>query len=163
MNDKLVDDWISTSGLTKQEAAMIQPSYGYYPPPEEGIKRDYGISSTILGAANVTFSAMNGIEMIRGNGASKVVPLLGIAGGIGQIVLGAGGLPDQTTDNRTVSTNKELLAYVNIGLGTASILMSTWNLLTNSPYKERKTSWNLYSAPTADNNAVVGLSYTRKF
>ena len=28
MNDNLVDDWISNSGLTKEECAMIQPDYG---------------------------------------------------------------------------------------------------------------------------------------
>ena len=31
MNDRMVDSWLETSGLTKEECAMIQPSYG--PPP----------------------------------------------------------------------------------------------------------------------------------
>lgn len=30
MKDKMVDDWISNSGLTKEECAMIQPQYPYY-------------------------------------------------------------------------------------------------------------------------------------
>jgi len=30
MNDELVDGWIATSGLSKEECAMIQPTYGNY-------------------------------------------------------------------------------------------------------------------------------------
>jgi len=30
MNNSTVDNWILTSGLTKEECAMIQPTYGYY-------------------------------------------------------------------------------------------------------------------------------------
>ena len=30
MKDKMVDDWIKNSGLTKEECAMIQPQYPYY-------------------------------------------------------------------------------------------------------------------------------------
>ena len=34
MSDEMVDDWINNSGLTKEECAMIQPTYG--PPPCNG-------------------------------------------------------------------------------------------------------------------------------
>lgn len=39
MQDDLLDEWISKSGLTKEEVAMIQPSYGGgWPPPCTGKK-----------------------------------------------------------------------------------------------------------------------------
>ena len=30
MNEPIVDDWITTSGLTERECAMIQPTYDYW-------------------------------------------------------------------------------------------------------------------------------------
>jgi len=38
MNYALVDDWVAESGLTKEEVAMIQPTYGPYYPPCNGNK-----------------------------------------------------------------------------------------------------------------------------
>jgi hypothetical protein len=105
---------------------------------------------------------MNGVEMIRGKGASKAVPLLGIGGGIAQIIMGATQMTDGSSGNG-VGANKEMLSYMNIGLGTASILMSSWNLLTNKHHVELKTSWNIYGVPTADNSPAIGLVFTRKF
>jgi hypothetical protein len=37
MNDEMVDNWINKSGLTKEECAMIQPTYG--PPPCNGANK----------------------------------------------------------------------------------------------------------------------------
>lgn len=34
MNDATVDTWVAASGLTFEEAAMIQPSYSYYREPD---------------------------------------------------------------------------------------------------------------------------------
>src|SRR5690606_4507495 len=40
MNDPAIDEWVSNSGLTKEECAMIPPTYGYVP-ETRGISTEY--------------------------------------------------------------------------------------------------------------------------
>src|SRR6185436_12321081 len=56
MNDQFVDDWIFTSGLSKEECAMIQPTYGFLPGAQQNISTAYGVSSSILGGSNLALS-----------------------------------------------------------------------------------------------------------
>jgi len=54
MNDETVDNWVLTSGLTKEECAMIQPTYGPTPVyTYNHITPAYGISSSIIGGLNL--------------------------------------------------------------------------------------------------------------
>ncbi len=55
------------------------------------------------------------------------------------------------------------LSMINIGVGTTTIILSAWNLITNTKPKEKRTSWNLYSFPTENNRTGLAFSLTRKF
>jgi hypothetical protein len=158
MNDRVVDEWIAGSGLTKEEAAMIQPTYGYTPPPANGnhIEQDYGTASAVLTGINLSMVAINGIQMANQSG-HKALPMAGLLTGVGQLLLGAGNFPDEGNESQ------KLLCMVNIGLGTAGIVLSAWNLMSNRPQKDRRTSWNVYTFPTRDNTTGVALSMTRRF
>lgn len=85
MKDQKIDSWIQTSGLTKEECAMIQPAYG--PAPTDNyISPTYGISSSLLGGLSLSLNTINGIQISKGAN-SKIVPILGLITGAGQIRL----------------------------------------------------------------------------
>jgi hypothetical protein len=167
MNDATVDSWISTSGLTKRECAMIQPAYGFYPPPQNNtIAPAYGISSAILGGVNASMMTLNGVQIGRGSN-DKIIPIIGMATGLGQITLGAALFPGETTDlngNLVTNDSERALSYVNIGMGTSTLILSTWNLLADYSHpKKRSTSWSIYGFPTPDNSAAVGFYFSKRF
>ncbi len=166
MNDPSVNNWILTSGLTEEECAMIQPTYGPAPVYTYNyIKPAYGISSSILGGLNLSLNVVNGIQIGQGT-TNKSVPIIGLITGAGQIALGSAMFPkDLITWGGSIQTNEsqKVLSMVNIGLGTTTMILSTWNLITNKKPKDKLTSWNIYSFPTRGNNAGVAFSLTRKF
>jgi TonB family protein len=61
MNDAVVDDWITQNGLTKQECAMIQPSYDYKyrtdPVPDKPVKIKTDSSEFVYESTQVDTSA----------------------------------------------------------------------------------------------------------
>lgn len=61
---KIVDACIETSGFSKEECAMIQPTYG--PPTTASnnyIKPSYGIASSVAGGLNVSLNTINAIRL----------------------------------------------------------------------------------------------------
>lgn len=163
MNDPTVDSWIESSGLTKEECAMIQPAYG--PTPADSyVTTTYGVSTSVLGGLNLSLNTINGIQISRGAG-SRVVPILGIISGAGQIALGAFNYPEEqmTWGGTFVNPAQRNLSLINIGLGTSTLILSSWNLLTNRKPQEKSLTWNIYSFQAPDNNAGVGLTVTKRF
>ncbi len=164
MNDEAVNKWVLTSGLTLEECAMIQPTYG--PPPvltDNKIESSYGILTAGLGGLNLSLNTINGIQI--GKGASNnTVPIIGLISGVGQIALGAAKFPKERQGvYGTIAMNEshKTLSMVNIGLGTTTMILSAWNLITNRKQKEKRTSWNIYGFPTP-NNTAIAFSVTRK-
>lgn len=165
MNDNKVDGWVQSSGLTKEECAMIQPAYGFEPETYNYISPAYGVSSSIIGGLNLSLNTINGIQIGKGT-TDKTVPIIGLLTGAGQIALGSAMFPkEKMTFGGTIYTNEsqKTLSMVNIGLGTTTMILSTWNLITNRKPKDKSTTWNIYSFPTQDNNTGMAFSLTRKF
>jgi len=164
MNDQTVDSWIQSSGLTKEECAMIQPAYGYRPAPTDNyISPAYGISSSLIGGFNLSLNTINGIQISKG-AKNKNVPILGLIAGAGQITLGALNYPKEqmTMNGILVNQSERNLSFINIGLGTSTLLLSSWNLITNRKPKEKSLSWNIYSFPTQGSNMGLGFSLTKR-
>ena len=165
MNDVEVDKWILTSGLTKEECAMIQPEYGptgVY--SYNYISPGYGISSSIIGGVNISMNTGNAIQIAKGSD-NKMVPIIGLVTGAGQIALGSVMFPQEYAGigiNRTNESQK-ILSMVNIGLGTSTIVLSAWNLITNRKQKEKRTTWNVYTFQTPEDNTGLAFGLTRKF
>jgi hypothetical protein len=166
MNDPTVDNWILTSGLTKEECAMIQPTYGPTPVyTYNHISPAYGISSSIIGGLNLSLNTVNGIQIGKGT-TNKTAPVIGLITGAAQIALGSAMFPkEQITWGGTNYTNEsqKTLSMVNIGLGTTTLILSAWNLITNHKPKDKLTTWNIYSFPAQDNHSGMAFSLTRKF
>ncbi len=162
MNDPEIDNWVQTSGLTKEECAMIQPAYG--PAPTDNyISPAYGVSSSLVGGLNLSLNTINGIQISKGAN-SKTAPILGLITGAGQITLGALNYPKEqmTWGGTYVNPAQRNLSLINIGLGTSTMILSSWNLITNRKPKEKSLSWNIYSFPTQDSNMGLGFSLTKR-
>lgn len=165
MNDPIIDTWIQSSGLTKEECAMIQPMYG---PPnykiDNYISQEYGITSAMMSGANLSLNAINGIQIANGN-KSPLISMLGLLSGSIQIVYGVNNYPSESgiNGNYTYNLSQRDLSLVNIGLGTTTLILSTWNFITNKKFEENPSaSWNLYSFPTQGNTSGVGLSFSKR-
>ena len=165
MNDKDVDAWIASRGLTKEECATIQPTYGPTPVyTYNQIPAAYGISSSMLGGVNLSLNAINAVQMMKGS-SGKTIPTIGLISGAGQVVLGIAAFPKSTSNafgNSTTNESKKTLSMVNIGLGTTTMILSAWNLINKKKQKERSTSINLYSLPAEENKMNLGLCLTRR-
>ena len=172
MNDKIINDWVSASGLTKEECAMIQPTYGWPFPPDPSqttlvsnkISTSYGISSSIAAGLNLSLNTINGIQIGKGI-KNKTVALLGLITGASQVVLGAINIPKEQTDlygRKFINESQKTLSFINIGLGTTSMILSTWNLIANRKPKEKAISWNIYSFPAPDNSTGFAVSLVKR-
>lgn len=164
MNDQTVNNWIEKSGLTKEECAMIQPAYG--PPPTYSynhISPAYGISSSVLSGMNLSANTINVIQIAKGSN-NKAIGIIGLITGTGQTVLGITNFP-KTTDNfygNTTNESQKTLSMINIGLGTSTMIVSAWNLITDKKPRDKKVTWNINSFQTPNNNTGVAFSIRSK-
>jgi len=158
MNDQRIDDWVLTSGLTKEECAMIQPSYGKDP---GYVSPAYGVSSALVSGLNISMITVNGIQIAKG-AKSKTVPIIGLITGAGQIALGAFNYPNDEDYWGTDIPDQRNLALMNIGIGTSTMILSTWNLITNRKPKEKSYSWNIYGYPTEARDVGIGFSFKKR-
>ena len=166
MNDPMIDNWVLTSGLTKEECAMIQPTYGG--PPVYNYSRitpSYGISSSLISGLNLSLNIVNGIQIGKGSN-DKTISIIGLFTGAGQIALGSLMFPKEQTDywgGTSINGAQTNLSMLNIGLGTTTMILSAWNLIINRKRKEKLTTWNIYSLPTEGNNTGMAFTLTRRF
>lgn len=162
MNDPIIDNWVQSTGLTKEEYAMIQPAYGANP-TDNHITKEYGVPSALVGGLNLSLSTINGIQILNGAN-SNTAPILGLITGAGQITLGALSYPKEEKSMHGISINesKRNLSLINIGLGTSTMIISGWNLMTNRKPKENTISWNIYSFPALRNKMGLGFSLSKQ-
>lgn len=165
MNSRALNEWITENGLTKEEAAIIQPGYGWIPAePAQNtnyIPTPYAISSSIFGGINLS---VNTIQL--SNSQSRLVSKIGLVSGVAQIGLGLASLPIEVrtiNGQWTSNESKKTLSMINIGLGTGTMLLSTWNLIAHKPVKEKLYSWDICSIPLDEKETAVAFSIKRKF
>jgi hypothetical protein len=163
MNDPKIDKWIESSGLTPEECAMIQPQYWPSPqsPNYNHISDGYAISSSVLGGLNLSLNAINGIQIANGNYNNNTVAAVGLMTGISQFTLGVVSFPEEKGSQTNHS--KRTLSMVNIGLGTTTMILSTWNLMRNRSPSSKLSNWNIYSVPDGTKNIGVGLAFSKRF
>lgn len=159
MNDELVDNWVANSGLTKEECAMIQPAYAttrinYISPA-------MGFYSGILGGTNLSLDAINGMQIFQGN-RRKVIPIIGLVTGTAQLALGMNGL--STADGYySYNESQKALSALNVGIGTSTIVLSSWNLFANKTPKNKRTTWNLEGYQRPDKQFAMNVNLTHRF
>lgn len=168
MDEPILAEWAENYGLSLEECAMIQPTYG--PPPQAAItyaelKPVYGISSSVLGGVNLAGNIMLLSKKTTGKGLAK----FGIATGGVQLILGvanirkgryAGGIGGSSDYTSYRAQNN--VSYLNIAMGTATIVTSTLNLLMHAK-KERTAPLSFYSYPNEANSISMGLHFSHRF
>jgi hypothetical protein len=163
MEWKVIDEWIASSGLTKLECAMIQPSYG--PTPTENyITPGFGYATAVFSGANVALSVMN-VSQINRQNQGLFTPILGMVLGAGQITLGALNFPEiqYGWSGSYINEAQRNYALMNVALGTSSVIFSTWSLITRKPAKTRNVSWNVGAFPTNRNQLNMAFSFRKSF
>jgi hypothetical protein len=165
MNEPSIAVWAEEYGLTLEECAMIQPGYGWIPDPAPvqttyvDIKTGYGVSSGIVGGTNLAISIAN----ISGRwNYSPVLSYVGIVTGAGQVIMGITNIKKPFTGEGTLSYRAQNnLSYINIALGSTTIISSALNMVINKKAKEKRNAFNLYSTPNYANSVTMGLSFRR--
>jgi hypothetical protein len=168
MKEPALEAWAKEYGLTLDECAIIQPTYGWLPAPQPRvaeIKTGYGVSSGIIGGVNIAFNIAN---LSNRWGQKPVLPYIGFITGTGQLLLGVANIRKDGANNAIDSPipvtyrKQNNLSYANIALGTSTIVTSALNLLLNKNTKESKNAFNLYSYPNYASSVTMGLSFTRQ-
>jgi hypothetical protein len=163
MEWNVIDEWIASSGLTKLECAMIQPTYGSTP-TENYITPGFGYATAVFSGANVALSVMN-VSQINRQNQGLFTPILGMVFGAGQITLGALNFPEIQYGWSGSYRNEAQRNYalMNVALGTSSVIFSTWSLITRKTAKTRNVSWNVGAFPTNRNQLNVAFSFRKSF
>lgn len=169
MNEPALEAWAEEYGLTLEECAMIQPTYGPLPDPQTRsveIKPAYGVSSGIMGGANLGVHIFN---MTNKGPYRPAVGIVGVITGTSQILLGVANIKKSTTEywinggqETTTYKKQNNLSYVNIAVGTSTLVTSIINLAVNAKKRDKRNTFNLYSYPDQTNSLAMGFSFTRR-
>ena len=171
MRTPALADWVKTSGLSKAECALIQPTYGSSiapAPTPQPVPTGYGVSSAVWGGVNVLLGAVN-TSQFNHPAASRGLAYAGLVSGAGQLLVGSLRMPaDEPGGGLYIGWNppagksyaaERTVSYLNIGAGTATLALSAWNLLSHRPASKARTAVNVVSYP----GVGTGLGLTRRF
>lgn len=170
MNEPALAAWAEEHGFTLEECAIIQPTYGPVAPAETvhmPIADGYGISSGLVGGLNLTINMVN----LSGRfGNAKAISYIGFLSGASQLILGLSNIKNDKNyydgwgaGSRTISYKAQNnLSYINIALGTTTMVTSALNLYINSKIKDKKNTVGLYSYPGLNNDMNLGVSFARR-
>ncbi len=167
MRDVALSRWVAGSGLSVAECALIQPSYNFQPPKQpETLTNNYATSSALLGGANLAAIALN--RSAAGQQTGRWLPLLTMATGATQAIVGMGNFPSEDKYYNTSGDARRYVSIANVGIGTATLLFGTWSLLHRSSTASSqlpRTSWNVGPSPVGGGQLASGTSLfvTRRF
>jgi hypothetical protein len=157
--------WVGESGLSREECAMIQPTYNYPTPPTNNyVPAAYGAGTAVWSGLNAPLAALNAGRALSGR-PGKGLAVAGLASGLGQAALGTIVLIDDESrayDGHSYNETKKAVSFLNIGLGTATAALSAWNLWAPKTTAPRTTvSVGSYASPVEPSGGVLML--TRRF
>ena len=162
--------WVEQSGLTLEECAMIQPTYGAPISYDENyIPPGYAISSSALSGVSLSSSliSLSNLKTPKKNG--WIIPSIGIASGISQITLGSINYNRQYIDPWSWGpyTNKrnQNLSMFNIAFGTFSTAFNTYALIQQIRGKKTRKdlSWNVFGYQSQNNDIAIGFNLVKRF
>jgi len=110
-DDRALVAWLDTSGLSVDEAARIQPTYGSYPvfvADQKRVSANYALLSMALGGSSLGSLGFNLFTPSRTSGG------VGLAAGVATIIAGAAHL-DETGGNKRI-------AVANTALGSLAAI-----------------------------------------
>jgi hypothetical protein len=145
--------WLDSNGLSLDEAARIQPDYGYYPPAGPD---DYVIAEGVAGGVALIGVAINATR--EGSTASRQVRGgAGVGLGMTSVIVGAIGLSRmENSDNSADEIVGSLFALTS---GTLSVAFATVQLSTIPP--RRASTWSC--GPWLRTNGRPGVLISARF
>ncbi len=169
MNDPMLDSWITTTGLTREELATIQPQYVF--PVSTYNHFNTGESLiTALGSGTNAFIAIQNNNQIKSKSTRKLLPAVGISTGLLQVGFGAilFGNTDYGRDfygQPIYNETQRGMGLLNMGIGTTTTLLSAWNLLDNRSIRlqSQKVTWNAGNFSLSSGQVAMGLGMMHRF
>ena len=154
MDEPALTEWVANSGLSLEELAAIQPTYWGWGPfgtdDRDYIPVEYGVASASVIGLNAGLNLITGINLLSEN-PSTLAPALGMFTGTGQIMLAVADL----TGSQSSFTRRNSLSFTNIGVGTGTLLLSTYALVNNRYHKKRNNlAWCLLPTISPGYNGV---------
>ena len=164
MNSDLLEDWIGTTGLSRNEIAMIQPNYGGPIPVtvnQSYVGEKLAIPSAMLNAANIGISAASVLDWNK-NKNSKNVARLGILSGI--LTLGYTAYDFYSSDYQFSGRTKgqRRVHSANLILGVASIGINAIKLKRDKRRNSKALSWNINMQPGINDQPIIGFAINKK-
>ncbi len=167
MNDLNIEKWALNNGLTVEECAMIQPAYGGVSQEtavrNEGVTSSYSNATIFTSAFNFSVTTLNAIQLSKKT-ESKYLPIVGLASGVGQLILGIANYPTSTQVSGVKYVNSDRLNHslLNIGLGASTMILSGLNLAQHKTVKQKSFNWALQSMPIGKNEMALGVGMSLK-
>ncbi|MBN8862917.1 MAG: hypothetical protein J0H92_06080 [Sphingobacteriales bacterium] len=172
MHEPALEKWAADNGLTLEECAMIQPTYGPVPSVQTvnyDIKSGYGVSSGIVGGANIALTIN---ALARGGQLQRGYHYVSLVTGAGQVILGLTNIRKSgyssidggnwMTPTYVSYKAQNTLSYVNIAMGSATLISSAINLAMQKKGKDQRHSFNVYGLPNEANQWTMGLSFSKR-
>lgn len=182
IDPKLIDGWLAENGITKTEAAMIQPAYDFNDPEPKretfirnNIETEYAIGSSILAGAQIGISAY---MLFNGNNiGNKNAHLFNAALGATSFTLGLINLDNSESQTQRIcgtippcwdqeivikNQSRTNLSVSNIILGGAFAAFNTYQFFKTSNREEpsdfKVTATQLYDPSSGQTTPALSLS-----
>lgn len=161
MDHGSLDSWIAESGLSRDEVALIQPTYGNI---NEPIRASHAAASAFTAGIGTGCSIISLANMKTPGSDSyrtgKALPAVGLGFGTLQTLLG---LAPMITDWRYQNAREQNLGMVNIGVGLTNMMVNGYALLRKRPARAKSPQVNLFNAPLDNQRMAWGMSLTKRF
>ncbi len=155
-SDKL-KSWIASSGFSKKEIAMIQPSYGA---KDEFVGFGHGVPSFLLNASNITFSSLS-LARWSNNGLNKNIPIAGLVSCITTLSYNTIYYYRHNASNRQTDAQRKVTS-ANLIFGVLATGINGFRLLNYSKKPEPKVSFNLNVHPGLNHQPSIGFVVNKK-
>lgn len=164
--------WVDQSGLTLEECAMIQPTYGgYVESDSDYVPTGYAISSSAISGIGLSTSLISLGNLKTSTKNGWIIPSIGIASGVGQITLGALNYNRTFPSNSWINTPPPIhkrhqnLSMFNIAFGTFSTAFNAYALIQQIRGKKTRSdlSWNVFGYQSPSNDLTLGFNLVKRF
>lgn len=154
MDSPALMEWVKASGLTMEECAMMQPSYGYSSRSDP----EFITASAVLGGVNLSLFTINTIELIN-KSDRDIIPIVGTITGSTQLLLGI--LSASENNFKYSEPDRKILTAFDIAMGTSTIVLSVLNLLDKSEVtKTIGSKLSLTTIPITKEKSAYGVKFS---
>lgn len=157
MDHGSLDNWIAESGLSRDEVALIQPTYNY-----DRISAAHSAASSLTGGIGTGCSILS-LANMKTPGFGRLIPAVGLGVGTIQAIVGLTPMVDHGFNQFSLNPRRQTLSILNLGMGTTNMLINGYTLLRKRPGRAKSTQVSMFSTPIDDQRMAWGMSLTKRF